>query len=144
MARSLKITTKKDFSAGGLVWDKKEKKLLLVFVKNLSGKKVWTFPKGHPEQGETDEMAAMREVREETGWSCEVQKFLMDLRYFYTNNGVRYHKTVRWFFMEPKEQVGSFQEGEILDCTWADLEKAKTLISYDSDKALLSKLESFL
>jgi 8-oxo-dGTP pyrophosphatase MutT (NUDIX family) len=28
---------------------------------------VWTFPKGRPEPGETPELAALREVKEETG-----------------------------------------------------------------------------
>jgi hypothetical protein len=33
---------------------------------------VWTFPKGRPDAGETPEQAALREVKEETGYSAEV------------------------------------------------------------------------
>jgi 8-oxo-dGTP pyrophosphatase MutT (NUDIX family) len=139
-----KITTKKDFSCGGLVWDKKTKKILMVEVENLSGKHVWTFPKGHPEKGETDEQAATREVREETGWECSVDKFLLDVRYFYTHKKTRFNKTVRWFVMSPGKKVGSFQEEEVLGIAWETLERAKAVISYDSDKALISKLESVL
>jgi 8-oxo-dGTP diphosphatase len=32
----------------------------------------WTLPKGKAEEGESDEECALREVREETGLSCEV------------------------------------------------------------------------
>jgi 8-oxo-dGTP diphosphatase len=33
---------------------------------------VWTFPKGRPDAGETPEQAALREVKEETGYSAKV------------------------------------------------------------------------
>ena len=33
---------------------------------------VWTFPKGRPDAGETPERAALREVKEETGYSTKV------------------------------------------------------------------------
>src|SRR5690242_10730843 len=88
-----KIPTKKDFSCGGMMWDEEKKKLLMVQVENFSGDVVWTFPKGHPEADETDEAAAIREVREETGWEGTVEKQLTDVTYFYTRKGIRYHKT---------------------------------------------------
>ena len=62
--------TRRDFSCGGLVWDGDKNLVLLVYVQNLMKKKVWTFPKGHPEHQELDEQAALREVCEETGWRC--------------------------------------------------------------------------
>lgn len=36
------------------------------------GGAAWTFAKGRPELGETDEAAALREVREELGAVCEI------------------------------------------------------------------------
>lgn len=132
---------KKDFSCGGIVWDEEKRQLLLVQVENLSKERVWTFPKGHPENGESDEAAALREVREETGWECVVRNFLMDVQYFYTDKKERIHKTVRWFVMKPVAQKGSFQEEEIEDCRWVSLEEAEKLISYESDKTLLANLK---
>ena len=32
----------------------------------------WSLPKGHLEAGETHEVAALREVAEETGWTCAI------------------------------------------------------------------------
>ena len=138
MAKSM--MTKKDFSCGGVVLDSKTNQLLLVEVQNFAMQRLWTFPKGHPETGESDDVAALREVREETGWQCRVVRPITDVDYFYTREGVRYHKTVRWFLMEPQEKVGTFAEGEILDSRWFDVPKAKTLVSYDSDKKLLQQL----
>ena len=57
-----------EFSCGGVVLD--GKKVLIIQVKNMKGKKIWTFPKGHIEAGETPRQAALREVLEETGYKA--------------------------------------------------------------------------
>jgi 8-oxo-dGTP diphosphatase len=36
----------------------------------------WTFPKGKLDPGETFELAALREVAEETGMNCHVLRFV--------------------------------------------------------------------
>ena len=41
----------------------------------------WTFPKGKVEPGETDEEAATREVREETGLECALGEEFATVRY---------------------------------------------------------------
>jgi diadenosine hexaphosphate hydrolase (ATP-forming) len=142
MATKRKV--EKDFSCGGLVWDTLANKLLLVQVENLSGKKVWTFPKGHPEKGETDEMAAIREVVEETGWMAQTIKKITDVQYFYTQDGVTFDKTVRWFLMKPLQKQGEFDPEEILACQWATMEQTEEMISYDSDKKLVKKLKALI
>lgn len=101
---------------------------------------VWTFPKGHPENKESDTEAALREVKEETGWDCRVLKPLIDIDYFYTHEQVKTHKTVRWFLMEPVQKTGGFNPGEILDCEWADKTEARKRITYESDRKLLQAI----
>lgn len=134
-----KRETKKDFSSGGLVWDAAAKKYLVIHVENLSGVRVWTFPKGHPEKGETDEQAAVREVVEETGWQCEVIKPITDVRYHYVHKDITYDKTVRWFLMKPLTNIGSFDPEEVLEVRWVTPSEADKLISYGSDKDLLKQ-----
>ena len=129
---------KTDFSTGGVVWDAEEKKVLLIRVEGLSGP-VWTFPKGHPEAGESDEQAAVREVREETGWVCEVVKQLTDVSYKYSHEKILYHKTVRWFLMSPRENLGKFDVEEVVEIKWVNAEEAAALVSYGSDKELLKQ-----
>lgn len=140
MAKKLK--KKKDFSAGGLVWDAKKRKVLMVFVENLLGQKVWTFPKGHPDGKETDQAAALREVREETGWNCVILKNLLNVHYRYTHKNLSVQKTVRWFLMRPVKKVGVFDPEEVIRTRWFTRAQAKKRASYQTDHTLLSKLAS--
>lgn len=130
---------KNDFSTGGVVWNAVDKEILLIKVENLSGSRVWTFPKGHPEKNETDEAAALREVVEETGWRCEVIKSIMDVNYIYVHDKTTFRKTVRWFLMRPLEQTGQFDPEEVLEVRWATPAEAEELITYKSDKDLLKQ-----
>lgn len=50
-------------SAGGIVLGDRG---TIALVRNARGG-AWTFPKGHIDEGESDEEAAVREIREETG-----------------------------------------------------------------------------
>lgn len=58
--------TVKPIAYGGVVFDSAGK-LLLREPRGHFDDYVWTFPKGRPDKGETPEMAALRETREETG-----------------------------------------------------------------------------
>lgn len=139
-----KMKTKRDYSCGGLVWDANNEQLMMIQVENLTRKKVWTFPKGHPEGHEDDEAAALREVQEETGWECEIDQPLLDVHYSYVHKNVKYNKTVRWFLMRPMKEVGKFDPKEIMSCQWLTLEEAKRRVSYESDTKLIKRLELFI
>ena len=56
---------------GGVVLDDQARVLLRLPTGGF-GDYRWTFPKGRPDGGETPEAAALREVREETGWEAAV------------------------------------------------------------------------
>lgn len=51
-------------SAGAVVFTETDGIIKFVLVKSVAG--VWGFPKGHPEDGESEREAAEREIREET------------------------------------------------------------------------------
>src|SRR5436305_1693161 len=52
-------------SAGAIIFRKEHGKTYYLLLRYRSGH--WEFPRGHIEQGETQEQAARREIREETG-----------------------------------------------------------------------------
>ena len=129
-----------EHSAGGLVV--RSGKVLLVQVENLKGEIVWCLPKGHLEEGETAEQAALREVEEETGFRCRVVKKLERVHYFFKRQGKLVSKDVDWFVMEAGKKVGAPDATEVRAVKWAPVEKARELLKYPSDIKMLEKWET--
>lgn len=125
-----------EFSAGGLVFDD-EGRVLLIRARDLRSRPVWTLPKGTLNPGETSADAAVREVREETGWRCELVRELEAATYWFQRDGTRVRKTVRWFLMRPLAKEGE-HDHEVDEVAWADRADALSRLRYDSDRRLLT------
>jgi ADP-ribose pyrophosphatase YjhB (NUDIX family) len=125
-----------EFSAGGLVFDD-DGRVLLIRARDLRNRPVWTLPKGPLITGETSLDAALREVREETGWRCELVRELEAVTYWFQREGERVRKTVRWYLMRPLEKVGE-HDHEVDEVAWVSREEALTRLRYDSDRRLLT------
>jgi ADP-ribose pyrophosphatase YjhB (NUDIX family) len=128
----------REVSAGGVVMGPAG--VLLIKVKNKQGHVVWTFPKGHLEAGETAEIAALREVLEETGWQCKISGPLMVVEYAFSRKGQVVMKTVHWFRMEALDRTGEWDPEEVIDCRWTALLEAKSLVTYGSDIKILDRI----
>jgi diadenosine hexaphosphate hydrolase (ATP-forming) len=126
-----------EFAAGGII--ARGGKILLVQVRNLEGKIVWTFPKGHLEKKETWLAAALREVEEETGWKCRSRGVLSNVTYRFERKGQPVFKRVRWYKMEPVEKTGKPDADEIRKTKWVEARKAEKSLSYRSDGRVLSR-----
>jgi ADP-ribose pyrophosphatase YjhB (NUDIX family) len=124
------------FSAGGLVVDD-EGRILLIRARDLRNQPVWTLPKGTLQAGETSADAALREVREETGYACEVVRELDAVTYWFQRDGQRIRKTVRWYLMRPVEKVGD-HDHEVDEVAWADRAEARARLRYASDLRLVT------
>lgn len=61
---------------------------------------VWGLPKGTPDPGESLEQTAVREVEEETGLRVRVADKIGVIEYWFSREGVRYHKWVHYYLME--------------------------------------------
>ena len=132
--------SKKEHSAGGVIFENGN--VLLIQMQNLKGEKVWTFPKGHLEPGETAEQAAVREVAEETGWDCEIDSDLSTARYSFTRGGELVDKDVRWFLMRRVGGDGVPKTPEeIFDMKWLALDEAERELIYSSDLEILDLLK---
>ena len=96
----------------------------------------WSLPKGHLEEGESWEEAALREVEEEIGIRARTVRALEPIRYR-TPKGR--DKEVRYWVMEPVE--GEFTPNdEVDDMRWLAPDEAGALLSYPADRGLLDQL----
>ncbi|HKB23779.1 MAG TPA: NUDIX hydrolase [Methylomirabilota bacterium] len=126
------------YSAGGLVVDA-DGRILLIRARDLRDRPVWTLPKGTLSPGESSADAALREVREETGWRCEIVRELEDVTYWFQRDGRRVRKSVRWFLMRPLEQAGE-HDHEVDEVSWVTRAEALDRLRYESDRRLVEAL----
>jgi 8-oxo-dGTP pyrophosphatase MutT (NUDIX family) len=122
-------------AAGGLVV-RRQSGQLQVAVVHRPAQEDWSFPKGKLEESETFEDAALREVREETGMSCRLLRFIGHTEY--TDRKGR-PKVVAYWVMAADS--GSFAVNEEVDeIRWLALPDAVSVLSYERDRELLAVL----
>lgn len=130
-------------SAGGLVIDVSGKRGLLIGridQKDSSREKLlWSLPKGHIEEGETPEEAAIREVAEETGIQSEVAKSLGVIDFWFMASGKRIHKTVHHFLFKEVGGHLSPQVSEVDEVRWFPLEEIVERLAYPDEKKLIAR-----
>jgi 8-oxo-(d)GTP phosphatase len=94
----------------------------------------WTLPKGKLEGAEDPAAAALREVEEETGWSCSVGPWLPEVRYLDARGRP---KRVRFRVMRPVTQDGWSPSIEIDEVRWVRAADAPRQLSYPADVDVL-------
>ena len=93
----------------------------------------WSLPKGKLESDESWEEAAVREVREETGYRCTMGAEL-DSSSYVDRKGRP--KTVRYWRMEPI--AGEFTPNkEVDELRWLVPDEAARRLTYDHDRELV-------
>lgn len=108
--------------------------------------RTWSFPKGHPIQGETTVQTAERELKEETG--LHVIEYLssppLDEVYTFTSQeGEKVRKTVEYL---PALVAGtlSLQAEEICDARWTAFQDAEKWLSYPSTMRIWTRVRALL
>lgn len=129
-------------SAGGVLIE--DGQVLLIRTRTRAGRSVWTFPKGRIQRGEKFWEAALREVREETGYLCRLRQRLKATSYVFHSGAVQVRKTVHWFLVEPVKQTGEPNPKEVVEASWFPLEEAGQRLVYPSDLGLLRAARAHL
>ena len=114
--------------AGAVVARNIDGAVRLLLVRSSDGKN-WLFPKGHIEDGETAEQAAVRETREEAGVDGPVIAPLGTGEY--TRGGKRL--TVEFFLLEFRGEVDS---DEARERRWCTCSEARELLSFENLKPI--------
>lgn len=126
---------KREFSAGGIVFNYEGKVLLTKHSQNHH----WGFPKGWIDKGETVKEAALREVKEEGGVEAEIIQKVGESKYIYTLEGEKRFKVVTIFLMKHLSGDHKTHDFEVEDSGWFTPEEALKILSFSADKSLLKK-----
>lgn len=109
----------------------------------------WALPKGLIDPGERPADTAVREVAEETGLRCRVERKLGDSRYVYTWEGERVLKVVSFFLLRPVGgRLGALPAGmelEVAETRWLPLDEAAgRLLAYGGERQLAARARAAL
>lgn len=107
----------------------------------------WEFPKGKLDAGETERQAAIRELAEEAGVTCELHDgFCQTISYTFFDRyaNQQLDKQVHFFLGVIAEGQHVTISDEHSDSIWLTYEQAQKYLSHTESHGLLEKAYSFL
>jgi len=130
----------RDRSVGVVVFQDNPRRYLVLTKKNGTD-----FPKGHPEEGETDEQAALRETQEEAGLSDIdiLPGYKEDIAYVLSKEGKKMLKTVS-FFLGRTNTTAVVVSREHKGFKWLPPQEAMRAVVFNEQRNLIKKAEAFL
>ena len=133
------MKTERQTSAGGVVvrTGPDGPEILLASRRTRKGELVWGLPKGMVEKGERPEDAALREVREETGYTATIREALDDVSYWFVWDGTRVRKTVHFFLMDDTGEEPGERDREMEEVRWFPAAEAAKVAGFPSEKKIL-------
>lgn len=108
------------------------------------GRLLWSLPKGHVEEGETAEDAAIREVMEETGITGRVVAPLGTIDFWFVADGRRIHKTVHHYLLVAEAGELSDDDIEVAQVEWVPLADLHERLAYADERRLMEKVPGLL
>jgi 8-oxo-dGTP pyrophosphatase MutT (NUDIX family) len=105
----------------------------------LTGARTHRLPKGKIGKLETLEQAALREVREETGFSARIVSSLGHVEYTYRESGVSVEKGVHFYLMELQPGAAATPDGELEKIAWLPLEKACRILTFEPERRIVER-----
>ena len=123
-------------SSGGVIINNN----LILLLKKYNGD--YVLPKGRIERGESIEEAALREVKEESGITGEIKKYLGKIDYSFINRmrNIRIDKTVHFFLMSTRDTHTKPQSMEgFKTAKFYEREKAISLMKYSQEREIIRK-----
>jgi 8-oxo-dGTP diphosphatase len=121
-------------AAGCVLWRRSSSgtiELALVFRPKWSD---WSWPKGKIDTGETARAAALREVQEETGYTCRLGAVLPSSHY--VDHKGRQKEVTYW---AAESTGGAFEPNdEVTELVWLSPDEARERLTYERDRDLIS------
>lgn len=142
-----KIPTLEQISAGGVTFRLNDSETQVAIV-SVNPSRRWQLPKGIIDAGETEEQAAVREVREEAGIDCEILEKIETVEYWYfasqKGERVRYHKFVHFFLLKYLSGDVADHDHEIAEARWVSIDKAIEMLAFKSEQDTVRKAQNLI
>jgi 8-oxo-dGTP pyrophosphatase MutT (NUDIX family) len=167
------MQTKKEYSAGGVVYKKNDKDQTVFLLGKHSGYRKWVLPKGLIEEDEEQITTAVRETQEEMGIKArlidnkplhiETYSYIADyknssqsspqdpektrrVKKYQEQGGGEYkvYKTVTFYLMEYVSGDPKNHGWEMEECNWFEFDEALELMSFEGEKQALQKARAKL
>jgi ADP-ribose pyrophosphatase YjhB (NUDIX family) len=140
------METVDETSAGGLIVDTARVELPAALIARLDrrGRLLWSLPKGHIEEGESAEQAAVREIREETGIEGGLLGELGVIDFWFVAEGKRVHKTVHHFLLRAQGGELSDADIEVAEVAWVPLDEVEKRLAYTDERKLVAGVRDLL
>lgn len=137
----------KEFSAGGVLLNTNNE---LYLIKNKDGE--YILPKGKLNANESAKDAAVREIKEETGYTefkffFEYPFYMSHYKYKNTHNNIEYDKYVTFYIFKLTSDLSKKtqeMEDEKLTGEWVSIDKALSLATHEDTKVILKNLQNAL
>lgn len=128
-------------SCGAVIYRKYHGNTEILLVRNIKSGH-WSFPKGHVEEGETEEETARREIKEETGLDVLLDTDFRETVIYSPKKNTK--KTVVYFVGRAISHELIPQREEISQLRWQEIGQAAGVLSYENDRVIVNKAKSFI
>ena len=117
---------------------------VLLLYKNYKNKyEGWVLPKGTVEKGEEHDETALREVKEETGVSASIIKYVGKSNYTFNTAFDVVNKDVHWYLMMADSYYSKPQREEyFVDSGYYKYHEAYHLLKFPNEKQILEQAYS--
>ena len=140
-----KIPTVEQISAGGAAFRLNGSNYEIAII-SVRPSLRWQLPKGIIDQGESAEIAALREVREEAGIGTDLIELIETVEYWYYGEQrrggeerVRFHNLVHFYLLKYVSGDTRNHDHEVAEARWVKPDEAIKMLAFKSEKAVVEK-----
>jgi 8-oxo-dGTP pyrophosphatase MutT (NUDIX family) len=134
------VETKTQVSAGGVAFRRRGQRIEVALI-SVGEEGRWQLPNGRVGARESNETAARREVREETGLETEMVAPLEKIEYWYYSttrrSRVRFHKFVYFYLLRYKAGDVRDHDHEVNEARWVEIGNAHEMLTFKSEKRVI-------